>query len=147
MDKTQLYKDLYSRMELSLEKQFYMEACWIQYAIIEDRFNSVIRHAYPEKGQQLLQSLRGLDKKLELIIRKIHPNDHDCLKTVHKSLLEKIKKWKDKRNTLMHEITESADIASVQKKLEKLAPEGKKLTSDLTNRVRKYKESVKKRKK
>jgi gas vesicle protein len=147
MDKTKLYKDLYERMELSLKEKFFMEACWIQYAIIEDRFNSVIKHAYPEKGEQFLKSFRGLDRKLEHIVEKIHPKDQDCLKTVHKALLEKIKKWKDKRNTLMHEITKTTDIASVQKKLEKLAPEGKSLTSDLSNRVRKYKELVKKRKK
>ncbi len=131
---------------MALIEEFFMEACWIQYAIIEDRFNSVIRHAYPQRGEDLLKTLRGLDRKLEHITEKIHPKDSDCLKTVHKELLNRIRKWKDKRNTLMHEIAETDDLDSVQKKLKKLAPEGKELINELTARVWKYKKQVQKRK-
>lgn len=69
-------------MKNATEAGYFMEACWIQYAIVEDRFNSVIRHAYPEKERALLKTLRGLDRKLEHIADKIHPKDEDCLKTV-----------------------------------------------------------------
>ncbi|ERJ17483.1 hypothetical protein SSPSH_003695 [Salinisphaera shabanensis E1L3A] len=145
MSKKQLYKDLLERMDLALLEEFYMEACWIQYAIIEDRFNSVIRNAYPENGTKLLKTLRGLDRKLEQISGKIHEDDHDCLKTVHKELLKRIKNWKNKRNTLMHEIAETDDLAKVQRKLKILAPEGKKLVNELSARVWKYKKLVERR--
>jgi hypothetical protein len=132
-------------MDLAISEGFYMEACWIQYAIIEDRLNSVIRHAYPKNGERLLTTLRGLDRKLEHIIEKIHKKDQDCLKTIHSELLGRIKNWKNIRNALMHEITDTPDYPSIQKKLEALSPVGTKLVNELGNRVRKYKAVVKKR--
>ena len=44
------------------------------------------------------------------------------------------------------EIAETDDLDSVQKKLKKLAPEGKELINELTARVWKYKKQVQKRK-
>ncbi|WP_176069933.1 hypothetical protein [Piscinibacter koreensis] len=124
---------------------YYMEACWIQYAIVEDRFNSVIRHAYPTQGEAFLKTLRGLDRKLEHISEKIHPRDEDCLKNVHKELLGRIKRWKDKRNDLMHEITDTPDFKSINDKLARMAPEGAALVNELASRVRKYKAAVHRR--
>ena len=140
-----LYKDLIARMRMAEVAGFYMESCWIQYAIIEDRFNSVIRHAYPQRGAELLKTLRGLDRKLEHIADKIHPRDEDCLKLVHKELLQRIKRWKDKRNDLMHEIANQPDFADINSKLAALSPEGDGLVNELSSRVRKYKREVKAR--
>ncbi len=145
ISKTDLYKSLLARMDKASTAGYYMESCWIQYAIVEDRFNSVIRHAYPQQGAELLKTLRGLDRKLEHIAEKIHPRDSDCLKTVHKELLERIKRWKDKRNALMHEITETPDYETINEKLARLAPEGTALINELGSRVRKYKSLVKRR--
>lgn len=140
--KTQLYKDLLARMELALLEGFYMEACWIQYAIIEDRFNSVIRHAYPKRGDELLKTLRGLDRKMDHIAQKIHPEDGDCQKTIHKDLIKRITHWKDKRNDLMHEIADADDLEKIQSKLKKMAPDGKELINELSAKVFKYKTLV-----
>lgn len=145
MSKRELYKALLARMKRAESAGYYMEACWIQYAIVEDRFNSVIRHAYPLQGADLLTTLRGLDRKLEHIENKIHARDEDCVKTVHKELLSRIRRWKDKRNTLMHEITDTPDYQAINDKLSRLSPEGGALINELASRVRKYKFLVKRR--
>lgn len=145
MSKTQLYKDLLARMTKSNAEEFYLESSWIQYAIIEDRLNSVIRHAYPERGTELLETLRGMDRKITHITDKIHPKDQDCATTVHKLLLKTITKWKDRRNDLMHEIESAGSYTMLQSRTKKLALEGVKHVNDICNRVRKYKEAVSKR--
>lgn len=141
MSKTILYKDLLSRMEKAESAGYFLEACWIQYSIIEDRFNSVIKHSYPKKGEALLKTFRGLDRKMEHIEVKIHPASEACRTTVHKELIARIRTWKDRRNDLMHEITDSPDFASIQAKVAVLAPEGAGLVRELCTRVRKFKSS------
>jgi hypothetical protein len=131
-------------MEKAETSEYFLEACWIQYAIIEDRFNSVIRHAYPTQGGTLLKSFRGLDRKMELIETKIHPVDEDCRTTVHKELISRIRKWKDRRNDLMHEITDSPSFTTIQRKVSVLAPEGAALVKELCARVRTFKLSKQK---
>lgn len=63
MSKTVLYEDLLKRMDLAIEQQFFLEASWIQYAIVEDRLNSVIRHAFPTNGKAYLAGRRLLSKR------------------------------------------------------------------------------------
>lgn len=145
MSKSKLYKDLMARMDLALLEEFYMEACWIQYAIVEDRINSVIRHSYPKNGEEFLKTFRGLDRKFDHIRDKIHPADEDCVKTINKDLLKRLVRWKDKRNTLMHEIADTDNLARVQAQLKKLAPEGKNLVNELSAKVWKYKKLVARR--
>ena len=145
MSKSQLYKDLIARMNLALLEEFYMEACWIQYAIVEDRINSVIRHAYPKNGAKFLGMTRGLDRKFDHIRDKIHAQDDDCVKTINKDLLKRLVRWKDKRNNLMHEIADTDNLTNVQSRLKKLANEGKDLVNELSARVFKYKKLVARR--
>lgn len=144
MSKTKLYEDLHDRMTQAKNSQYYLESCWIAYGIIEDRLNSTIRHAY-DRGEELLETMRGMQRKIDHIKEKIHPNDHDCVKTVHKYLLGEIEDWKYRRNDLMHEIAEEASFEEVQSKTRSLAREGVDLDDDITNRVRKYKEKVRNR--
>lgn len=131
-------------MELVLLEKFYIKAIWIQYAMIEDRFNSIVRHSYPEKGVDLLKTLRGLDNKLDHIVNRIHIRDEKRKKTVYKPLLEKIKVWKDERNYLMHEITNSPDMNSIQIHSMKLAKIGSTIVRELAGRTWQYKRMIKK---
>jgi len=144
MAKKDLYQAMLERMKLAIEAEFYLEACWIQYAILEDRLNSVIRHTYPKTGKKFLMAYRGFDRKIDHIIKKIHPENVLCKKSINKPLLESIRKWKDRRNDLMHEISDSAEYDTVQDEAQKIALEGVRHVNMLGNKVRKYKEAIKK---
>ena len=139
-----MYEDLHQRMIEVKASEYYLESCWIAYGIIEDRINSTIRHAH-ERGDELLKTMRGMQKKIDHIKERIHPSDHDCLKTVHSHLLDQVEEWKEKRNNLMHEIADEATFEYVQIKTRFLAREGVRLADDIANRVRKYKQKVRRR--
>ena len=39
------YREQFKRLDRSLKNEFYLEALFIEYAIIEDRTESVLKHA------------------------------------------------------------------------------------------------------
>ncbi len=138
--KTALYHEVLDRIQHAINESFFCEACWLQYAIIEDRVNSVIRHAHPKKGAEAVKSMRGLDTKIEHITKRIHGQDEGCRTTVNKDLIKRLTKWKNKRNALMHDLVDVSDFGKVQQKMKVLADDGVVLVNELCSRVAKYKD-------
>jgi len=95
------YKEQFARLNKSLKYEFYLEAIFIAYAILEDRCESVLRY----EGNEVKAKDGGfvsIEKKLNKIStiarkKKSLPN-----KYFSDEFIDGIYQWKDKRNELIH---------------------------------------------
>ena len=101
--KYEKYKNLMGKLEKAKKNEFYYEAIFIEYAIIEDITESLLSHAKlkttdsNEKEYSLnikLKKIKGSEKFNQRYIKKHISND----------LIENIFNWKNKRNKLIHSL-------------------------------------------
>ena len=140
MDKTEKqlkyenYREQFKRLNSALHSGFNLEAMFIEYAILEDRTESILRHA--EKWEAYLKK-RGkneptLNSKIIYIQKQMEANRKDLLhRYFSDDLLDRILAWKEDRNRLIH--------ALVKQQLEHneiltLAEQGKRLVDELRKR-------------
>ena len=104
MLKYENYKEQFKRLNRALLNGFNLEAMFIEYAIMEDRTESILHHA--EMWENYLKSRKGkdvtIDSKIKYII-KLSENKKDVLhKYFSDDLLKQILDWKNERNRLIH---------------------------------------------
>ena len=125
---------LIEKMETALNNDFYFEAVWLAYSLIEDRVDSALR-----KTTGGLTSSRALfGKKLDSLIQRI-PNDSTLtlMKTAYNYdlLLQKINVWKDSRNNLMHALANSVKPrVDLETECQLIAREGYSLAREMLTR-------------
>lgn len=139
------YKEQFRRLKKSLDNGFNLEAMFIEYAIIEDRSESVLFHA--EKWDAYLHSRRGhqvtMDSKLKYI-QKLAENRKNILHRYFKDdLIEQILAWKDERNRLIHALLKQQ---LQEEEIPRLAKEGYELVKTFRNRSTSYRTVVEKQK-
>ena len=104
LQKYENYKEQAKRLKKALEYGFNLEAIFIEYAMFEDRTESVLRHA--DKWEAYVKSRKGRDVTIDSkinYIQKLAENKKDLLhKYFSDDLLEEIKAWKNERNRLIH---------------------------------------------
>ena len=104
LQKYENYKEQAKRLKKALEYGFNLEAIFIEYAMFEDRTESVLRHA--DKWEAYVKSRKGRDVTIDSkinYIQKLAENRKDLLhKYFSDDLLEEIKAWKNERNRLIH---------------------------------------------
>ena len=132
------YKEQYKRLNKALANGFNLEAMFIEYAIIEDRTESILRHA--DRWEQYLKSLRGrypaLESKIRYIRKCAESNRKDLLNRYFSDdLLDKILVWKEERNKLIHALLKQQ---FGYHELDEIAGNGKKLADQLRNRATSY---------
>lgn len=129
--KNERYKDLMSKLKKSMNNEFYYEAIFIEYAILEDRTESLLRHAnidtYDKNGEKLT-----LYKKLKAIENNNRfRKDRYVLRHINGELINKLHLWKNKRNDLIHDLIKTKynniDIKNI-------ALEGFELVKKLNNK-------------
>lgn len=133
--KYETYKIQISRLNKALKAEFYLEAVLIEYAILEDRLESALRHAdafVPDKQ-------RGIQKKI-MKLRKLCENKRGLARRYFsEDLLSKVTDWKDRRNPLVHELmVQNAD----DMRLKEFALEGKELVRTLDSKVACFKRAL-----
>ena len=69
MQKYENYKEQFKRLKKALENGFNLEAIFIEYAIMEDRTESVLRHA--KKWEAYLKSRKGNEPTIDSKIKYI----------------------------------------------------------------------------
>ncbi len=107
------YTEQMGRLKKALKYEFYIEAIAIEYAVMEDRLESILRHEgvfNPEKHGSLarklsrVRELRRRNKSLEN-------------KYLSEEFLDSIDAWKEKRNVFIHALLKqklnTEDIKSV----------------------------------
>ncbi len=106
-EKNEQYMVLMRRLKRAIEGEFYYEAIFIEYAILEDRAESLLKHAklplYDEYDRPL-----NLNSKLNTIKHSSKFNMDDYVnKHITRDLISSMFNWKNRRNTLMHDLVES----------------------------------------
>ena len=141
MQKYENYKEQFKRLNKAMNNQFYLEAMFISYAIIEDRIESIIRHA--AKWEHYLKKRKGhgptLDSKTKYI-KKFAEQDHSLpSKYFSDDLLDNILEWKNERNRMIHALMKQSLTTEM---LESLAVQGKEYARVLTNRSGSFRRAV-----
>ncbi len=131
MQKYENYKEQMGRLNKALRAEFYLEAIFIEYAILEDRIESVLRHSnkfHPEKHNTLnkkLGRLKEMQRQKNGLVRKYFSDE----------LLDEIYAWKDERNVLIHSLMNQT---LHKENLKELAERGQKMTKTVSSKASLY---------
>ena len=152
MDKTdnqlkyENYKEQFTRLKSALNNGFNLEAMFIEYAIMENRTESILRHA--DKWEAYLKK-RGrneptLNSKIVYIQKLMESNRKDLLhRYFSDDLLDRILVWKEDRNRLIHALLKQQ---LEHNEVKTLAEQGKRLADELRNQTGNYTRTVERRK-
>ncbi len=94
------YREQMGRLKKALKEHFYLEAIFIEYAILEDRLEAVLRHAgrwHPKEGEHV-----SIDRKAKLVAKLAEEKKNPAHKYFPPELTDAVLAWKDKRNRLIH---------------------------------------------
>ena len=101
--KKEKYAILMSKLKKATDNEYYYEAIFIEYAIFEDRTESLLKHAgkkFQEKNGNPFKISKNLKKiKSEKEFQATYIRKH-----ITEELIEKIYEWKMERDQLMHNI-------------------------------------------
>ena len=127
------YKEQAKRLKKALENQFYLEAIFIEYSILEDRADAILRYA---KQEIISDRYVSIDRKLTKI-KNLSLNK--CLflnKYFNEEFIMLLKEWKEKRNPLIHALMKRSNS---RLELEKLALDGQELMKIFARKSMNYK--------
>lgn len=132
MEKYQTYKSMNENLSKAMRSEFYYQAIFIEYAIIEDRCTSVLKHA----GVKYLDS-KGHEIKLSQKLAKMRDNPAFHIPYIRQRItlevLEEITVWKRERDKLIHALARTPyDHESVKA----TAIAGQELVKKLSSKVR-----------
>lgn len=133
MQKYTNYKTQMGRLKKALSYQFYLEAIFIEYAIIEDRLESVLRHGgnwNPKPG-----TFPSLDFKRKKIAKLAEERKNPIRKYFPVELTDSIEVWKNERNRVIHALMKQSLHTE---DLSKIAREGEILTKLICNKSTQY---------
>ncbi len=135
------YSTLMNKLKKSIESEFYYESIFIVFAVLEDRCESLLKHAnisIKNKDNQKLSLSEKLDK-----IKNSEPfQDEYVKKHLSKEMINQIYEWKNKRNLLMHNLI---NLEYCNSEIEELALDGYELLKVLNNKstsVNKYNDAI-----
>lgn len=130
------YREQFRRLDKAMKNQFYLEAVFIAYAIMEDRADSILRYENNGIKSKDFVSIDRKLRKIETIARqkKSLPNRY-----IPQELIENIKKWKEERNKIIHALLRQS---LTTQQLAELAEDGKRLARQLSNCATNYKRAV-----
>lgn len=140
MQKYANYKEQMGRLNKALANQFYLEAIFIEYAIMEDRLESVLRHS--GKWNPKPNSFITLDRKCKIIEKMAEEKKSLAHKYFPVELTKDIEAWKDDRNRMIHALMKqqlhTEDLCNI-------AERGKGIVKTLCNKTTLYNRALKRR--
>ena len=143
--KFQNYREQSKRLKQALNSGFNLEAMFIEYAIMEDRTESILHHA--GKWEAYLKTRKGktptINSKVHYLQKLALINNDLLHKYFSDNLLDQLLAWKDERNRLIHALLEQA---LAHNEVCALAEKGKQLVDELKKRASIYNRSVDRRK-
>ena len=143
MDKTENqlkyenYKEQFTRLKSALKNGFNLEAMFIEYAIMEDRLEAVLRHAdkwHPKEG-----SFISIDAKVKKVAKLAEEKKNPAHRYFPPELTDGIIAWKEKRNRLIHALLKqslhSEDLLEV-------AEEGEAIVKQLCSKATSHRRAL-----
>ena len=131
-EKYRNYKEQFDRLNKALKNEFYLEAIFIEYAILEDRTESVLHHAGLWEAYMKGKKMANIGTKLTFIKNKAALKSSSLHPYFNDDLVEKLRAWKDKRNPLIHDLLNQK---LGDNDLKDLAMEGSRLVRILRTRA------------
>lgn len=98
------YKAQFDRLNKALKNEFYLEAIFIEYAILEDRTESVLRHAGLWEAYLGNRKQASISTKLTFIKKRAMAKSSSFHPYFSDDLLDQLRDWKNKRNPLIHDL-------------------------------------------
>ena len=141
LQKHENYREQFVRLKRALAAEFFLEAIFIEYTIIEDRTESILRHA--GKWDACVKKQRGhfltLEKKIEYIKEIAREKKSIAHKYFSDTLMDEILEWKEERNRLIHALLKQ--ILSTEE-VSKIAHTGERLTKEIRTRATNFSRAV-----
>lgn len=145
--KRENYELLLHKNSNAIENEFYFEAIWISYCIMEDRLLSALKKCKCDKTiskKGKAEEIRMLGPKIKAI--RSNKISQPLLQLIEIQLIDNIEKWKDVRNDLMHKLaTESAPLRSFDATIQKCARDGITLAKDLAASIQRINKQLKRK--
>lgn len=130
--KYDLYKYYFDQLKKAMNNEFYLEAIFIEYAILEDRTESVLHHAGLWEAYLGNRRQANIGTKLTFIKKKAQSKSSSFHRYFSDDLLDQLREWKNKRNPLIHDLLNQT---LGDDDLKNLALEGYDLIRELRNRA------------
>ena len=131
-EKYEAYKAMKINLTKAMKSGFYYQAIFIEYAIIEDRTLSILKHA----GVKCTDK-RGWELKLSSKLNKMKNNSAFTNAFVRKrislDLIESVENWKRDRDRLIHAL---ARIPYDNEQVKEVAERGQELVRVLDNKAK-----------
>lgn len=129
------YKVQSQRLKKALEYGFLLEAVFIEYAMMEDRTEAILRY----EGNDIKGDHVSINKKINTIKKIAEEKKSLANKYFKEEFLDQLVEWKNKRNTIMHAMMKQS---MTTEGLLELALEGQQLVKDLNRISTNYKRAV-----
>ncbi len=138
MQKYENYREQMGRLSKSMKAGFYLEAIFIEYALMEDRTQSVLIHSkvFNEKKHNTLA------RKIGKISDMGREKKGLANKYFSEELLSDMKTWMDSRNVLIHALLKQSMHTE---DLIEIAEEGQRIVKILNNKTTCYKRALEKK--
>lgn len=133
MQKYANYKEQMGRLKKALSQGFYLEAIFIEYAILEDRLESVLRHS--GKWNPKPDAFVSLDSKRKKVAKLAEEKKSLAHKYFPEELTDGIESWKNDRNRIIHALMKQSLHTE---DLYELAMNGQALVKTLCNKTSLY---------
>ena len=130
------YQEQFKRLKRAIDSEFYLEAIFIEYAIIEDRVEAILLYEHNEINSE---SHVSIERKIKKILTISREKKSLAKKYFSDDLMEKITVWKDKRNGMIHALMKKQ---LTTEELKDIALEGKLIARRVCDRANSYKRAV-----
>ena len=139
MQKYENYREQMGRLNKALNACFYLEAIFIEYAVMEDRLESILVHA--GKWNPKPDTFVSMDTKCKKVA-KLAENKKDLAhRYFSPELTDSLLQWKEKRNSLIHAMLKQTVSTE---ELRVVAEEGKQIAKTLCSKATSYRRALKK---
>ncbi|MCD7818407.1 MAG: hypothetical protein LUH07_05085 [Lachnospiraceae bacterium] len=130
------YKVQMQRLKKAMDNQFYLEAIFIEYVIMEDRTASILRYEENTIKPKSENEFVSLDRKINKIIKISENKKGIARRYFSEEFMREISAWKDRRNSLMHALMKQK---LTTEELRSFADEGEELVKKLSRLSQNYK--------
>ena len=130
------YKEQNIRLSRALKNHFYLEAIFIEYSILEDRTESILRYTgnFPKSD-----SFISINRKI-CLIEKLAENKSSIIRHYFSAeFISSLKEWKEKRNAIIHALIKQSVTTEG---LENIASEGEQLAKKMCSLSTNYKRKL-----
>ncbi len=130
MQKYENYKAQMGRLNRAIKEHFYLEALFIEYAVMEDRLESILTHAgvfREDKHDTISKKLRRLEALCQ--------SDKTAAKYFSNELQARIIAWKENRNRFIHSLMKQVFTGE---ELEVIVLEGLDIVKTLSSKSTSY---------